>query len=113
MQLRLNALLRKLSNYTKKRLSKAGKEWVDLTTLLLQQKLETELSKNSNLECCGLRKAAFDSHPDAYVEGGLAGLGFIDKMKILGTVDDVNEIDMDAIKQMLITVIYVIGAVQQ
>lgn len=100
----------KFNNVTYFKLSKAGKEWVEATTRILQEKLEEELASNSNVECCGLKKAAFDSHPDAYMEGGLEGLGLIDKVKILNTVD---EIDTDAVVQATITLIYLIGAIQQ
>ena len=101
----------KFNTLGKQRLSKAGRDWIDATTRSLQLKLENELSKNSNIECCGLRKAAFASHPEAYMEGGLESLGIVDKVKIVDIVKD--DFDYDAFKQMIITTIYLIGAIQQ
>ena len=55
----------------------ATRQWVELTTVLLQEYLrdfilERYKAKNlSKLTEPGLRKAAIDSHPKAYTQGGL------------------------------------------
>lgn len=73
----------------KPQLSKDGQQWLEKTKDLLQFKMESGLRdgkwKESNPE--DLKKKAFDSHSDAYLEAGLADLPQEDINKILTAVD--------------------------
>ena len=77
------------------KLTDKGKQWVDKTLLLLQQALENIVQSNSSIESddIQLKKAAFETHPTAYVQGGLLELGMEDKIKILLTVEYGDLID--------------------
>lgn len=77
------------NNDTKPKLSSAGQEWVDDTSVALQVKLSNILIENPGIELDEslLKEKAFESHVDAYIESGLLELPMSDKIQILFTVD--------------------------
>lgn len=68
--------------------SESLKEWIDRTIILLQEKLEAQIQANPTIESNlnNLTEAAFKSHPEAYIEGGILQLDMIDKLKIVTTI---------------------------
>lgn len=76
-------------NELKNKLSENGKEWVDKTAKLLHEAITNLLIKNPNIEqnSDAFRKAAFETHADAYIQGGILDLSLNEKMKIFFTVD--------------------------
>lgn len=79
----------RFTNDTKPKLSSAGQEWVDDTSVALQVKLSNILIENPGIELDEslLKEKAFESHVDAYIESGLLELPMSDKIQILFTVD--------------------------
>lgn len=73
---------------TRPLLSAQGQRWVDKTLLLLQKHMNKILENNTTIEIFPkqLEEAAFNSHVDAYCDGGLLTLSMTDKMIIFTTV---------------------------
>ena len=55
------------------KMSVEGNKWIDKTLVLLQEKLEKQVQSNPALEDNFdlLESAAFKTHPEAYIEGGV------------------------------------------
>lgn len=72
-----------------KNVSEALKKWVDRTMVLLQEKLERLIHSNPTLEDYpeSLMVAAFRTHPEAYIEGGLLQLSIKDKLNIISAIE--------------------------
>jgi RHS repeat-associated protein len=70
-------------------LSKSGQLWLQRTLRLLQQSIEDKIFEDPSIELNDERftKFAFESHPGAYIAGGLLELGFEDKLEITLTPD--------------------------
>ncbi len=96
---------------TRPKLSDNGKKWVDKTLTLLQEAIEKAVKTNRSdfdeweKESNGvrLRQYAFDSHPKAYINGGLATLPFSDLIEVLNTPDPEDILTIEGIKQAIIT----------
>lgn len=73
----------------RKVLSAQGEEWVDKTKIILQKELEQIIMANPSIEdnIEELTRAAFKTHPKAYIEGGILQLSLIDKLKIVLAID--------------------------
>ena len=73
-------------------LSPEGKEWVRNTMRGLQDKMMEEIKKDPSivLDFERFRNMAFETHSDAYLEGGLASLGFGDIWEI-GNLPEAKE----------------------
>lgn len=71
------------------KLSAKGQEWLANARRLLQVYMEEGIQRSMaiELDSAKFRKFAFDTHPDAYWNGGLADVPMGDKMKILATPD--------------------------
>ena len=70
------------------KMSVEGNKWIDKTLLLLQEKLEKQIQSNPALEdnIDLLEAAAFKTHPEAYIEGGILQLPIMDKLRIVETI---------------------------
>lgn len=70
------------------KMSVEGNKWIDKTLVLLQEKLEQQVQSNPALEdnLDMLEAAAFKTHPEAYIEGGILQLPFMDKLRIVETI---------------------------
>lgn len=69
-------------------MSVEGNKWIDKTLILLQEKLEKQIQSNPALEdnIDLLEAAAFKTHPEAYIEGGILQLPIMDKLRIVETI---------------------------
>lgn len=87
-------------------ISDEAKSWVDRTALLLQQKLETILHDNPNVEdnLSLLRHLAFASHPSAYIEAGFFQLSMPDKIEIAMTIRFTDLFSAEGINQVAILI---------
>jgi uncharacterized protein YqjF (DUF2071 family) len=88
-------------------LSPDGQVWVDRTAVLLQQKIESR-RKNAPIEFDDLerhaerfRKFAFETHPKAYLEGGLAELPAEDIILISRAPDARDLLSDDGMAQVV------------
>ncbi len=72
----------------KKDLSDSGKEWVDNTALLLHESITDILINNPDIEkdSEAFENMAFNSHTQAYIEGGLFNITLSDKFCVLVVV---------------------------
>lgn len=79
----------RFNDETYPKMSEKGKIWVKATSILLQTKIEEILRDNENIELDEeqFRKAAFNSHAEAYLEAGILDLQLPDKIEIFLTVD--------------------------
>lgn len=79
----------RFNDETYPKMSEKGKIWVKVTSILLQTKIEEILRNNQNIELDEeqFRKAAFNSHAEAYLEAGILDLQLPDKIEIFLTVD--------------------------
>ncbi|KAI5797808.1 hypothetical protein EDC01DRAFT_651372 [Geopyxis carbonaria] len=78
-----NAFVSRLESF-----SPEGQAWISDTMLCLQRALVPEATGGSTgLDCEGLRKFAFSTHPDCYVDNGLCSLPPTDWVQIVKTVD--------------------------
>ena len=70
------------------KMSVEGNKWIDKTLVLLQEKLEKKVQSNPALEDNFdlLESAAFKTHPEAYIEGGILQLSIMDKLRIIETI---------------------------
>ncbi len=70
------------------KMSIEGNKWIDKTLVLLQEKLEKQIQSNPALEdnLDLLDAAAFKTHPEAYIEGGILRLPITDKLRIVETI---------------------------
>lgn len=97
------------------KLSDAGKAWVDRTFVLLHQAIEDRRDADpaafAELERDAPRLLAFayDTHPKAYLDAGLADLPPWDLARIALTPDPLDILNLDGLKQILITAGPVLG----
>jgi len=91
----------KFTHETSPKLSPKGKRWLNETRCNLQTKMEEIVQESPELEKDqkALRKAAFDSHPKAYLDAGLADLSVDDLVKIGITPDPSEWLSLDTWKQ--------------
>ncbi|MDD3311958.1 hypothetical protein [Pseudodesulfovibrio sp.] len=87
----------------KPELSEKGQTWMEKTKNLLQFKMESGLRSGEWDESKPeeLKKKAYDSHSEAYLEAGLAELPQEDIDKIIGTVDATGMWHLDAFRESL------------
>lgn len=80
--------MNRFTTETRPILSEAGQKWVDKTMKLLQEAITKILKDNHYIEKEPDRfmKAAFKSHVQAYIDGGILTLSMTDKVDILLTV---------------------------
>lgn len=80
--------MNRFTTETRPILSEAGQKWVDTTMELLQKAITKILDKDHYIEKEPGRfmKAAFESHVQAYIDGGILTLSMTDKVDILLTV---------------------------
>jgi hypothetical protein len=85
------------------KLSPEGQAWLKRTRCSLQQKLEAGLQNNPEMELDSgtFRDFAFDTHPSAYLESGLAKLPMGDWAKIAATPDFADLATISGISQGL------------
>ncbi len=101
---------RKFTLMTRLLMSDKGKKWIDKTFRILQQKIEDQLKdsreKFDSMEKDGdaLRDFAFQTHPKAYVEGGLATLDYKDLKAIYWTIDSKDMWTLETFEQAIKTV---------
>lgn len=83
-----------------KNVSDKGKQWVSNTMRELQNKMEIALFDSPSLENDPekLKDFAFESHSDAYSEGGLSSLDPSD-IATIATAVDMKDISLAAIKE--------------
>lgn len=97
--------LRRFKYELRPKLSPEGKKWVDRTLVGLQQKIEKKRAQDPvafdrlerNPEA--FRKFCFDSHPDAYLEGGLNTLSLKEQAMIASTPDAKDLLSLGGIEQ--------------
>ncbi len=84
-------------------LSPEGAEWVDETAFLLHEAITDLLIENPEIEENNeaFREAAFETHAQAYIEGGILELPITDKMRILFTVDIEDLFKSEGISQVM------------
>lgn len=98
------------------KLSKQGQIWVDKTFILLQQAIEKKLAKDRisfdflEQNAAKFRDFAYDTHPKAYLDGGLDELPAWDLVKILATPDLGDILSISGIKQVIITGVGLMGS---
>ncbi|OQW92191.1 MAG: hypothetical protein BWK78_02395 [Thiotrichaceae bacterium IS1] len=82
----------KFTHETYPKLSKEGQQWLNKARCNLQTSMEEGLQEHPELEknAKAFRKFAFDSHPKAYLDAGLADLGVGDLVNI-GLTPDLSE----------------------
>jgi len=87
----------------KPELSEQGQQWLEKTKDILQFKMESGLRSGewdeSNPE--DLKRKAYDSHSEAYLEAGLADLPQEDIDKVIKAVDRMDMVDPKALKESL------------
>lgn len=82
---------------TRKKLSKAGKKWLDKTTKCLQEYIHNNIPWDES--CKKVKKKAFNSHPRCYLKSGICSLPIRDMLHIFLTVDP-DDIEL---KQIIMT----------
>lgn len=89
---------------TSERMSLNGRKWVDDTAINLKTMMEILLKSNPYIESnpSELYKAAFRSHPDAYLNAGFLNLCMSDKLMILMTIELPDLFSKEGISQVLI-----------
>jgi uncharacterized protein YqjF (DUF2071 family) len=96
------------------RLSEDGRAWVARTALLLQRKIEDHRARDPNAfdglerDSRRFRKFAYATHPDAYIEGGLARLPAEDILLVVHTPDAADLLSHDGVAQIVITALDVV-----
>ena len=60
----------------KDRFSAEGQEWIDGTLVCLKQALVPTVNSPDGITCDNVKKTAFDSHVDCYIENGFCDLAF-------------------------------------
>lgn len=99
----------------RRRLSPAGRLWIDNTCNLLQQMIEARRAENpaafARLEEDGdaFRRYAYSTHAAAYIQGGIAALGLLDLLLILAIIDLKDLFGIEALSQMLSVLIHLAG----
>jgi hypothetical protein len=83
------------------KLSGQGKDWLIKTRYYLQILMENGLADNPAMELDDktFTDFAFDTHPEAYINGGLLELGFEDKLEIALTPDVQDLMSPGGVKQ--------------
>lgn len=94
---------RKFKDSTSLVLSDAGKVWVDATAYALQVKISEFLKNQPKIESNpeNLKKAAFGTHADAYIESGILELPVSDKIWIFLTVDIDDLFSSEGVSQVM------------
>lgn len=87
----------------KPELSREGQGWLEKTKDLLQFKMESGLRSGDWDESKPeeLKKKAYDSHSEAYLEAGLGDLPQEDIDKVIKVVDRMDMLDLKALKESL------------
>jgi RHS repeat-associated protein len=93
--------IRRFTNELFPKLSSEGQIWLIRTRRLLQQAIEDKVLQEPSIELNDnyFTKFAFESHPDAYIQGGLLSLGFEDKLDIVLTPDVQDLVSPLGVKQ--------------
>ncbi len=76
-------------------LSPEGQQWLDSTKVKLQEKMEARIKQGDfaalERDPEAFKKFAYDSHPSAYLEGGLSKVPYADRVRI-GMTPDSNDL---------------------
>jgi len=110
-----NKYLRRFKYGLRPQLSPAGQRWVDRTLVALQRKIEEKRAKDpvafdrleQNPEA--FKEFCFDSHPDAYLEGGLKHLSLKEQAMIANTPDAGDLLSVDGVEQAVKTGVSLMG----
>jgi len=100
---------RRFTTVLKPQLSAVGKAWVDRTFVLLQQAIENRLAADPaafdalERNPAAFRRFAYDTHPRAYLDGGLRRLPAVDLARIATTPDLGDLMTVDGVAQILST----------
>ncbi len=106
---------RRFTSVLRPNLSPEGQDWLDRTFVLLQTAIEDRLARDPDAfdslekDDDAFRAFAYATHPDAYLSGGLAGLGPGDLAQIALTPDLGDLATVDGVSQILDTGTRVLG----
>ncbi|MBA3946491.1 MAG: DUF4157 domain-containing protein [Herpetosiphonaceae bacterium] len=82
-------------------LSEPGQRWLDRTRVCLMQHIQDHVPYHVpfDFNCDAVKRSAFDSHPNCYVQGGICFLPSSDWQRILNIIDSAD----NDLKQAIIT----------
>ena len=104
-----NKYARRFTTVLRPKLSADGQRWLDKAFVLLQTAMENRLVKDRaaydalEMDNDAFRSFAYGTHPDAYLAGGLSGLGPVDLAKIASTPDLGDLLTLDGVSQVVET----------
>jgi hypothetical protein len=107
--------LQRFTNELRPKLSMMGKGWATLTRWELQSALEGKVKADpegfASLErdSSAFQAFAFDTHPEAYLNGGISELPMSDRLQIITTPDPGDLMTWGGVKQVVETGSTVVG----
>ncbi len=84
----------------KQSMSQAGAAWVDLTAYLLQDRLNSLVVDNPQIEADSLSYYAFGMHCRAYLDAGFLSLSVLDRVTVVTTIELSDLLTEDGLHQV-------------